>query len=190
MNEYVKKQNIRVIWNKIRTFFQKPDHVILVIFGILLSFVTIVPMITLLNDTFIIRPGSYAQFITGRSSGYTMVNWKDLFFGEASRMNLYKPMINSILLAVFSSLGAILFGGTFAYLVTRTNMAFKKYLSAIFIFPYIMPQWTLAVIWQNLFKSNGVTGGSDGLFSTFFNLDMPLWWVEGLFPSIVILSIH
>lgn len=190
MNEIIKKQKSKVIWNKIRTFLQKPDHVILLIFGILLSLVTIVPMITLFNDTFVIKPGSFAQFITGRSSGYTLVNWKDLFFGEAARMNLYDPMINSILLAVFSSLGAILFGGAFAYLVTRTNIAFKKYLSAIFIFPYIMPQWTLAVIWQNLFKSNAVTGGSDGIFSTFIGINMPMWWVEGLVPSIVILSLH
>lgn len=190
MNEIIKKQKSKVIWNKIRTFLQKPDHVILLIFGILLSLVTIVPMITLFNDTFVIKPGSFAQFITGRSSGYTLVNWKDLFFGEAAQMNLYDPMINSILLAVFSSLGAILFGGAFAYLVTRTNIAFKKYLSAIFIFPYIMPQWTLAVIWQNLFKSNAVTGGSDGIFSTFIGINMPMWWVEGLVPSIVILALH
>ena len=53
-----------------------------------------------------------------------------------------------------------------------------------------MPQWTLAVIWQNLFKSNSVTGGSDGVFSTFFNINMPQWWVAGLFPSILILAIH
>ena len=190
MNEQIKKQKSKVLRNKIRTFLQKPDHVILLIFGIILSFVTIVPMITLLNDTFIVKPGSFAQFTTGRSSGYTLVNWQDLFFGDAARMNLYDPMVNSILLAIFSSLGAILFGGTFAYLVTRTNMAFKKYLSAIFIFPYIMPQWTLAVIWQNLFKSNAVTGGSDGILSTFLGINMPMWWVEGLVPSIMILSIH
>ena len=190
MNENIKKHDIKVTWNKIRTFFQKPDHAILLIFGILLTFSTIVPMMTLLNDTFVIKPGSYAQFITGKSSGYTLVNWQDLFFGEVARINLYMPMLNSILLAIFSSIGAILFGGTFAYLVTRTNMRFKKYLSAIFIFPYIMPQWTLAVIWQNLFKSNAVTGGSNGVISTFLNINMPLWWVEGLFPSILILAIH
>lgn len=190
MNENIKKHDSKVIWNKVKTFFQKPDHTILLIFGILLSFVTIVPMMTLLNDTFLIRPGSYAQFITGRSSGYTFVNWKDLFLGDSARINLYTPMGNSILLAIFSSFGAILFGGTFAYLITRTNISFKKYLSAIFIFPYIMPQWTLAVIWQNLFKSNQVTGGSDGVFSAFFNINMPMWWVEGLFPSILILAIH
>jgi iron(III) transport system permease protein len=161
-----------------------------VIFGVLLTIVTIVPMLTLLNDTFLIKPGSYSQFVTGRSSGYTFVNWVDLFAGDISRANLYDPMKNSILLAIFASFGAILFGGIFAYLITRTNIAAKKYLSAIFIFPYIMPQWTLAVIWQNLFKSNAVTGGSDGVFAAFFGIDMPNWWVVGLFPSILILAIH
>ena len=189
MNE-IRAQKNKILKNKIKTFLQKPEHIILVIFGVLLTLVTIVPMLTLLNDTFLIKPGSYSQFVTGRSSGYTLVNWIDLFAGDISRANLYDPMKNSILLAIFASFGAILFGGIFAYLITRTNIAAKKYLSAIFIFPYIMPQWTLAVIWQNLFKSNAVTGGSDGVFAAFFGINMPNWWVVGLFPSILILAIH
>lgn len=189
MNEIRAHKN-KILKNKIKTFLQKPEHIILVIFGVLLTLVTIVPMLTLLNDTFLIKPGSYSQFVTGRSSGYTLVNWIDLFAGDISRANLYDPMKNSILLAIFASFGAILFGGIFAYLITRTNIAAKKYLSAIFIFPYIMPQWTLAVIWQNLFKSNAVTGGSDGVFAAFFGINMPNWWVVGLFPSILILAIH
>ena len=124
-----KGKNIK---NKIKTYFQKPEHTILVIFGILLTLVTIVPMLTLLNDTFLIKPGSYSQFVTGRSSGYTFVNWMDLFFGEISKANLYTPMINSILLAIFASFGAILFGGIFAYLITRTNIAAKKILKCNF----------------------------------------------------------
>lgn len=189
MNEIRAHKN-KILKNKIKTFLQKPEHIILVVFGVLLTLVTIVPMLTLLNDTFLIKPGSYSQFVTGRSSGYTLVNWIDLFAGDISRANLYDPMKNSILLAIFASFGAILFGGIFAYLITRTNIAAKKYLSAIFIFPYIMPQWTLAVIWQNLFKSNSVTGGSDGVFAAFFGINMPNWWVVGLFPSILILAIH
>lgn len=185
-----KKKDIKIIFNKIITYLQKPEHAILVFFGIFMTLVTIAPIITLLVDTFIIKPGSYAAFITGRTSGLTIVNWTDLFAGDSAVKNLYMPGLNSILLSVFASFGAILFGGTFAYLITRTNMKVKKYLSAIFIFPYIMPQWTLAIIWQNLFKSNAITGGSDGVFSTFFGINMPLWWAQGLFPSIVILSIH
>lgn len=185
-----KKKDIKIIFNEIMTYLQKPEHAILVFFGIFMTLVTIAPIITLLVDTFVIKPGSYAAFITGRSSGLTLVNWKDLFTGDSSVKNLYSPGLNSVLLSVFASFGAILFGGTFAYLITRTNMKAKKYLSAIFIFPYIMPQWTLAIIWQNLFKSNAVTGGSDGIFSTFFGISMPQWWAQGLFPSIIILSIH
>ena len=183
-------ERIALFYKKVLTYLQKPEHLILVIFGILLTFATIAPIITLFRDTFLIRSGSYSQYLTGRSSGYTLVNWVDLFTGDLAKINLYTPAINSVLLAVFSSLGAILFGGVFAYLITRTNIKLKRYLSAIFIFPYIMPQWTLAVIWQNLFKSNMVTGGSDGVFSTFFHINMPLWWTEGLFPSIIILAIH
>ena len=101
------------------------------------------------------------------------------------------PMLrNSILISVFACIGSILFGGVFAYLVTRTNLRFKKFLSSIFIFPYIMPQWTLAVMWRNLFNSNAVTGGNDGLFASLFGIEMPLWWCRGPFPVSIVLAIH
>lgn len=69
-------------------------------------------------------------------------------------------------------------------------MKFRKYLSSIFIFPYIMPQWTLAVVWQNLFNSNLITGTSNGLLASVFNITMPIWWCKGLFPSAVVLGLH
>ena len=53
-----------------------------------------------------------------------------------------------------------------------------------------MPQWTLAVIWQNLFDSNLVTGTSDGLLAAIFGIRMPLWWCQGMFPSVMVLSLH
>jgi iron(III) transport system permease protein len=69
-------------------------------------------------------------------------------------------------------------------------MKFKKYLSSIFIFPYIMPQWTLAVVWQHLFNSNKITGTSNGLLASLFGINMPIWWCKGLFPSLVVLGLH
>jgi len=53
-----------------------------------------------------------------------------------------------------------------------------------------MPQWTLALTWINLFKSTAVTGGSNGILADIFGVTMPAWWAEGLFPSIVVLSLH
>ncbi len=100
------------------------------------------------------------------------------------------PPAEHHLLAVGTCLVSILFGGVFAFLVTRTNLAWRKYLSSIFIFPYIMPQWTLAVVWQNLFNSNAVTGTSNGLLAATAGIQMPLWWCKGLFPSLVVLGLH
>lgn len=136
------------------------------------------------------HPGSVDSHYTGLSEGYTLYNWQDLFFGKLSQINLWMPLMNSLLLSVFSCLFAIAYGGVFAYLVTRTNLKCKKYLSAIFIFPYIMPQWTLAVVWQNVFSSRAVTGTSNGLLAALLGVEMPLWWCQGMFPSMLVLGLH
>lgn len=176
--------------NHLYATFRKPQNAILLLLGIVLTISTIAPMISIALDTFTVHPGSVDAHFTGLTEGYTLYNWQDLFTGRLAQINLWNPLYNSLLLAVGSCIGAILFGGVFAYLVARTNMAHKKYLSAIFIFPYIMPQWTLAVVWQHLFQSRLVTGTSNGLLASLFNINMPLWWCKGLFPSIVVLSIH
>ncbi len=53
-----------------------------------------------------------------------------------------------------------------------------------------MPQWTLAVVWQNLFNSNLVTGTSNGLLASLLGIYMPKWWCQGLFPSSLVLGLH
>jgi iron(III) transport system permease protein len=176
--------------NRVLGYFSKPQNVILALLGVVLSFSTIAPIISILRDTITVHPGSVDSVRTGMQSGLTFFNWIDLFTGSLNKVNLWTPLLNTVLLSVFTCLGAIAYGGVFAYLITRTNMAWKKYLGAIFIFPYIMPQWTLAVVWQNLFNSNAVTGASNGLLASLFGVRMPLWWCEGLFPSVVVLSIH
>lgn len=181
---------INLYWNKIKCFLLKPQNVILLVFGILLTFTTISPIVAIIKDTFAIHPGTIDSFLTGKNSGYTLINYVDLFTSTLVKNNLISPLTNTFLLALFSCTIAILYGGIVAFLVTRTNLKFKKYLSSIFIFPYIMPQWTLAVVWQNLFNSNLVTGTQDGLLASLFGIHMPEWFCIGLFPSAVVLGLH
>lgn len=190
MQQTVKASRARVWLNKLKTTFSKPQNAILLALGILLTFSTVAPMISIALDTVTVHVGSVDSHYTGLKEGYTLYNWVDLFTGKLAKTNLWTPLLNSVLLSVFSCFGAIFYGGLFAYLVTRTNMRCKKYLSSIFIFPYIMPQWTLAVIWQNLFDSNLVTGTSDGLLTALFGIRMPLWWCQGMFPCVMVLSLH
>ena len=176
--------------NKIKTYFSKPHNVILLLMGIVLTFSTVAPIIAIVEDTFKIHPGTIDAHLTGQSAGYTVVNYIDLFTSPMAKTNLWTPLLNTIWLAVGTCVVAILFGGMFAFLITRTNLAWRKYLSSIFIFPYIMPQWTLAVVWQNMFNSNAVTGTSNGLLAATLGINMPIWWCKGLFPSLVVLGLH
>lgn len=179
-----------IAWNKVKTFFSKPYNVILLLMGIVVTVTTISPIVAIIEDTFKIHPGTIDAHLTGQISGYTLVNYIDLFTSNLAKTNLWIPLLNTLYLAVGTCVVSILFGGISAFLVTRTNLAWRKYLSSIFIFPYIMPQWTLAVVWQNLFNSNAITGTSNGLLSATLGLNMPIWWCNGLFPSLVVLGLH
>ena len=176
--------------NKIRTYFSKPHNVILLLMGIVLTFTTVAPIVAIIRDTFVIHPGTIDAHLTGQSEGFTLINYIDLFTSKLAKTNLWIPLLNTMLLAVGTCVVSILFGGIMAFLVTRTNLAWKKYLSSIFIFPYIMPQWTLAVVWQHMFNSNAVTGTQNGLLAALTGITMPLWWCKGLFPSLLVLGMH
>ena len=176
--------------NKVKTFFSKPHNVILLLLGIVLTFTTVAPIVAIVEDTFKIHAGTIDAHLTGQASGFTTVNYIDLFTSRMAKTNLWTPLLNTVLLAVGTCIVSILYGGLFAFLITRTDLAWRKYLSSIFIFPYIMPQWTLAVVWQNLFNSNAVTGTSNGLLAALFGANMPMWWCKGLFPSLMVLGLH
>ena len=178
-----------VLLNRLKTYFSKPQNVILILLGIVLTVSTVAPIVAIVQDTIKIHPGTIDAFITKKNSGYTVANYVDLFTSRLAKTNLWTPLWNTLLLSVGACIVSIIYGGLFAFLITRTNLAWRKYLSSIFIFPYIMPQWTLAVVWQHMFSSNQVTGTSNGLLAS-LGIIMPSWWCMGLFPSIVVLGLH
>ena len=132
--------------NRAGTYLSKPQNAILLALGIILTVTTIWPAFTIVRDTITIHAGTVDTRGAAPGQVYTAFNWTDLFAPatntarKLAQINLWTPLLNSVLLSVFACIGSILYGGIFAYLVTRTNLKFKKYLSSIFIFPYIMPQ--------------------------------------------------
>ena len=181
---------VTIAWNKVKTFLSKPYNVILLLLGIVLTVTTVAPIVAIVQDTFKIHPGTIDAHLTKQTAGWTFVNYIDLLTSKLAKTNLWKPLWNTVFLSVGTCVVSILYGGLFAFLITRTNLAWRKYLSSIFIFPYIMPQWTLAVVWQNLFYSTKITGTSDGLLASLFHIYMPKWFCQGLFPSLMVLGLH
>lgn len=180
--------------NQTLTFFGVPANSILIIFGILLLALNIIPIFTVFIDSLTVH---MSEYVPNGDGGYlttgslTFYHYYELFGSETSVGFFWKPFGRSLLVSVLSCLFAIVFGGIAAYLICRTNMPFKKFISAVFIFPYIMPQWTLALFWKNLFINDALPiGGYVGEWQALFGQAMPQWWVYGPFPIALIMGLH
>ena len=93
---------MRLRWNKVKTFLSKPYNVILLIMGIVVTISTIAPFIAIVKDTFEIHPGTIDAFLSKKNSGYTLVNYIDLFTSRLAKTNLWIPLWNTLLLAYWT----------------------------------------------------------------------------------------
>lgn len=175
-------------WNHIKTFFSKPYNVLLVMFLVILGYLVVLPLISIVRDTFIVHPSEKTR--VGQAVGtFTTYHWIRAFASQHSKMLLWHPIRNSIVTSVWSCVVAILIGGTFAWLVSRSDLGWKKVLTKLFIFPYIMPSWTLGLAWKNFFKNVEISG-TKGIFTALTGLTVPTWFGYGELPIIVVTGMH
>ena len=85
-----------IVLNKIKTYFSKPQNIILLLFGIVLTFTTVAPIVAIVEDTFKIHPGTIDAHLTGKASGYSVANYVDLFTSKLARTNLWTPLLNTV----------------------------------------------------------------------------------------------
>ena len=183
--------NLVLIKNKIKNFFSVPANCMLVLFFVLFLGLSIYPIIAMTKEMFVVHPG-IEKTLTGQKNGsFTLFHFQKLFLsGEWSQATFFKPLTNSFLLGLFGAILAILIGGSVAWLMARSNMKYKKLIGSLFMFPYIMPAWTLAQFWIYMFQNNKVGGGNVGILQGLFGLVMPEWFVFGLCPCIIVNALH
>lgn len=187
-----KQSSSRKFWNKVKGFFTQPANVILVFSLVLLLYFNFYPFITLLVDTAIVHV-SEIQFpeLQGLAIGsFTTFHWSRVFASDMSGILLWKPLLNSVLMSLLSSLIAIVYGGVVAFLITRTDIKGKKFISAIFVYPYIMPSWTLASFWKNFWQNPNIGRGTGGMLYNLTGICVPESFVYGLVPSAIVLGLH
>lgn len=176
-------------FNKVKGFFKKPHNIILVFFLVTLAYLVAVPLASIVRDTMVVHDSELMR-IKGSSVGdFTLYHWQKVLFDEGSVNIFYRPLLNSLVCSVGPCFVAILIGGGFAWLVTRSNMRWKKLMTSLFMFPYIMPSWTLALAWMNLFKNSKV-GGAQGIFTAITGLQTPNWFAYGALPIVVVTGMH
>lgn len=187
------KNKMKKFFNKVKSYFSQPSNVILVIFLLILAAGTLTPLISMLVETFITH-SSEVRSIGGKVGDVTINSWKQILTStdyNYSKNYFYTPLFNSIKIALLAAVIAIVIGGVFAWFITRTNIKFKKFFSTVFIFPYIMPSWTLALFWTNMFSNINVTGCSaNGILASVFGIYAPSWLVFGAVPISIVLGLH
>lgn len=175
--------------NNLFNFIKKPQNIILISITIILGYLIVVPLISVIIDTFIVHP-SEALRVGKAANEFTGYHWMKMFADGERSMNLfYKPVLNSIGIGLLTCIVSVALGGSFAWLVTRTDIKFKGMISTLFMFPFIMPSWTLALVWLNFFK-NSYIGGSTGLFTAVTGVETANWFAYGFFPIVIVLGIH
>lgn len=179
---------------RILAWLSKPANIILLVFLFLLLVLTLYPLYSLLTETVTIHPGREARAASETAGSFSFYHFQRLFAtreNDYSWIQFYEPFMNTVSVSLAASLIAIVFGGTVAFMVTRTNLKYVGFVSAVFVFPYIMPSWTLALFWENFFKNVNIgLKTSNGIMASVFGVYMPEWFVYGAFPIALVLGLH
>ena len=176
---------------RLRAFFAKPANIILCVFLVTLFVLSLLPMVTMLSNMFTVHQGMEKRMTKQNTGEWTLWHFTKLFSGgDWSNINFWQPLFNSLAVALGAGILGILVGGTVAWFITRSDLKCKKFISAVFVFPYMMPAWTLALFWTNMFQNSNVGGGNIGMVQSLFGVCMPEWFVYGIFPMIVVIGLH
>lgn len=181
--------------NFLKSYFSKPSNIILIIFAILLTLTVVIPLVFLLYNTVLVHQGE-ARRLGVVVGSLTLNHWYSIFF--QSKYNyavttFYKPLVNSVGMALVACLISLIIGGGIAWLITRSDFPAKKFISTVFVFPYIMPSWSIAMFWENFFKNNVNLVGAQaqmGMLQSLTRIAVPGGMVYGFWPCAICLGIH
>lgn len=190
----MQETNAKKSANNLKAYFSKPANVITIVFLLILILTVVVPLFSLVVGSVKINGNQEAIYVGGEvaDGDYTFHHWTELLtskeFDYAS-IKFWTPLWQSALMALLACVVAVGFGGVVAWFITRSDLPYKKFISTIFVFPYIMPSWSMAMFWENFFKNTSMGGGS-GLLQTFTGICVPEWAVYGFFPCAMSLGLH
>lgn len=187
------------ISNRVLSYFTKPSNVIVVAFLIILLTCIVYPLYSVLNLSLTVGQMDSLMYnslfgLHLKKGDFSLLNITMLMFGKFEKdysiSFFWSPLWNSIRMSVYASAIAVLVGGVIAWLITRSDIKYKKFISAVFVFPYIMPSWTLALVWKNVFANSQVGTGVVGMLESLTGICVPSWFVYGIFPCALVMGIH
>ena len=177
------------IMNTIKGFFSNPYYVISLFAIVFLVYTVVVPLWQMFAETMTFSEKDAALYPGSVPGAFTFEHWKSMLTGEVSRNIFYKPILRSLGIALGASLIAMIMGGALAWLVTRSDIPYKKTLAFLAVIPYMIPSWMKSMAWMIVFKNERI-GGAPGLFQYVLGVSPPDWISYGFLPIVCVLGAH
>ncbi len=168
--------------------FTNPYNIIVIVAIVLLAYLIVVPLLEMISTTFQAANKDLRRIPGAQVGDFTLFYWNRLLFTEVSNSLLYKPLVNSLVIAITVSVLSIGLGAGIAWLMVRSDLPFKKFFSLAIIVPYMLPSWCKSMAWMAVFK-NARVGGSMGFLAS-LGIDTPDWLAYGPIPIIIVLTVH
>ena len=98
----------------------------------------------------------------------------------------YQALLNSVIIAIGTTIGSTTIGTFFAWLVTRTDLPYKKFMKGMFLVPFMLPSFIGALAWKMLLSPRA--GYINRFFMDTFGFDGPVFNIYG-FGGIIAVEI-
>lgn len=85
----------------------------------------------------------------------------------------YEALLNSLIIAAGTTTGCTIVGTFFAWLVTRTDLPYKRFMKGMFLIPFMLPSFIGALAWKMLLSPRA--GYINRFFMDTFGLDEPIF---------------
>lgn len=169
--------------------FTRPHFVLSILLLALMLYFVLMPLLIMLQTTMTWQPEDRRLADDAVPGELTSFHWMRVFSSPISQAILYQPLLNTLYTSIGISIFALTIGALLAWLVVRTDLPARKFISSVAIIPYMLPSWTIALAWIVVFKNEKV-GGSIGFLQALTGAQPPDWLSYGPVPIIITLSLH
>ena len=95
------------------------------------------------------------------------------FYNVLTEPETFQALKNSFVIACMTTIGSVIVGTFFAWLVTRTDLPYKTFMKSLFLVPFMLPSFIGALAWKMLLSPH--SGYINKLWMDLFNTTEPLF---------------
>ena len=95
------------------------------------------------------------------------------FYNVLTEPETFQALKNSFVIACMTTVGSVIVGTFFAWLVTRTDLPYKTFMKSLFLVPFMLPSFIGALAWKMLLSPH--SGYINKLWMDLFNTTEPLF---------------